>query len=128
MLKKRLITLLERSGSIRLAILFGSVAQGEAGVESDLDLALLMGGEMSVETRMDLIEQVALLSGRPVDLIDLSTVGEPLLGQILQTGERLFGSDGEYGSLLSRHLLDQADFMPYRERILAERRAAWIGS
>jgi len=111
-----------------LAILFGSVAQGEAGVESDLDLALLMGGEMSVETRMDLIEQVALLSGRPVDLIDLSTVGEPLLGQILQTGERLFGSDGEYGSLLSRHLLDQADFMPYRERILAERRAAWIGS
>jgi hypothetical protein len=29
--------------------------------------------------------------------------------------------------LLSRHLLNTADFLPLRERILNERRTAWIG-
>ena len=65
---------------------------------------------------------------RAIDLIDLSVAGEPLLGQIVRHGKRLMGSDEAYGKLISRHLMDQADFMPYRNRILAERRAAWIGT
>jgi|GEM_PF-309670 predicted nucleotidyltransferase len=128
MLRNELIELLKEQGGVRLALLFGSVAEGKAVVESDLDLAVLMEQKISSELRMRLIGQIALISGRPVDLIDLSVVGEPLLGQILKKGERLLGSDGEYGRLLSKHLFDQADFMPYRKRILAERRAAWIGS
>ena len=28
--------------------------------------------------------------------------------------------------LISKHLFEQADFMPNRNRVLAERRAAWI--
>ena len=127
-LKSELIKALQVSGRVRLAILFGSVAKGEETAESDLDIALLMEQELSVEAKMEWIEQLAKLSGRPVDLIDLRVVGEPLLGQIFQTGERLIGSDGEYGKLLSRHLFDQADFMPYRQRILDERRAQWIES
>ncbi|PYG00046.1 hypothetical protein D893_02452 [Thioalkalivibrio sp. ALE21] len=27
---------------------------------------------------------------------------------------------------MTRHLFDQADFLPYRDRILAARRDAWI--
>ena len=124
--KEQLIQILKKQGNIRLVILFGSMVNEKANVESDLDLAVLYEQKMNYEVKIDLIEQLALLLGRPVDLIDLATVGEPLLGQILYTGERLEGSDGEYGKLLSRHLLDQADFMPYRKRILDERRAAWI--
>jgi hypothetical protein len=63
----------------------------------------------------------------PVDLIDLKRTGEPLLGQILKHGVRLMGSDTDYAALLTRHLFDAADFLPYRNRILAERRRAWIG-
>ena len=47
--------------------------------------------------------------------------GEPLLGEVLK-GRRLLGSDTSYARLITRHLLDAADFLPYRERILSERR------
>ena len=66
-------------------------------------------------------------TGRPVDLIDLRCVGEPLLGEILKHGKRLFERDEQsYAELMRRHLFDAADFRPYRDRILAERRAKWI--
>ena len=65
--------------------------------------------------------------GRPVDLIDLHTVGEPLLGRIVTRGRRLMGDDTHYAHWIRKHLFEQADFMPYRSRILAERRQRWIG-
>jgi hypothetical protein len=49
------------------------------------------------------------------------------LGQILTGGRRLWGDDARHAALLSQHLFNQADFMPYRTRILRERRRAWIG-
>ena len=76
---------------------------------------------------MALIGDLALEIGRPVDLIDLNSVGEPLLGQIVTGGRRLMGSDTHYAELIRKHLYEQADFMPYRSRILAERRRRWIG-
>jgi len=76
---------------------------------------------------MNIIAALAESTGRPIDLIDLKAVAEPLLGQIVRHGRRLMGSDGAYGRLISQHLFEQADFMPYRNRVLAERRAAWIG-
>jgi len=60
-------------------------------------------------------------------LVDLSTVGEPLLGQILSGGTRILGDDVRYARMVTRHLFNQADFMPYQSRILRERRQAWIG-
>lgn len=52
---------------------------------------------------------------------------EPLLGQILTHGRRVVGSDAERAELIRRHLFDVADFLPYVERMLHERRRAWIG-
>lgn len=119
---------LARFPMLELALLFGSVAQGRARMDSDLDIAVSAGHRaLTAEERRALIEALAERTGRPVDLIDLQTVGEPLLGQILRHGQRLLGSDGAYARLLSHHLFEQADFMPYRTRVLAERRAAWIG-
>jgi hypothetical protein len=66
-------------------------------------------------------------AGRPIDLVDIHAIGEPLLGQILKHGKRILGSDTHYANLIRRHLFDVADFLPYRNRILAERRQAWIG-
>ena len=118
---------LGRHGDIRLAILFGSLAKAQATPQSDLDLAVLMGTPLSGEIRMNLIDELSQAIGRPVDLVDLRVVGEPLLGQILKHGVRLLGSDSDYAALIRRHLFEEADFMPYRRRILAERRRAWIG-
>lgn len=126
-LNNRIRQVLNQHGDIRLAILFGSLAKGRATPQSDLDLAVLMEAPLSAETKMALIGDLSQAIGRPVDLVDLRMVGEPLVGQILKHGVRLFGSDSDYAELIKRHLFEEADFMPYRRRILAERRQAWIG-
>jgi hypothetical protein len=82
---------------------------------------------LTVAERIALVEALAARTGRPIDLVDLRTTSEPLLGQILRHGRRLVGTDSAYAELLSRHLFEQADFLPYRTRVLTERRAAWIG-
>jgi len=123
---EQLRQLLARQDDIRLSIVFGSVAGGRQTVESDLDIAVLADGPLTPERKIALIEALAEVSGRPIDLIDLSTVGEPLLGQILRQGQRVTGADSTWAALVTQHLFDAADFLPYRNRMLRERREAWI--
>ena len=113
--------------NVLLAVLFGSVALGHQRPDSDLDIAIAAGQALTAAEKIAIIEALAERTGRPVDLIDLKVVAEPLLGQIVRHGRRLLGSDSAYGQLISRHLFEQADFMPYRTRVLAERRAVWTG-
>jgi uncharacterized protein len=112
---------------IRLAILFGSMAAGSASAQSDIDLAVDTGRPLEAARKFQLISGLAEALGRPVDLVDLYCAGVPLLGQILRGGVRLKGDNKHYACLLSKYLVDQADFLPYRSRILNERREAWIG-
>jgi predicted nucleotidyltransferase len=111
---------------IRQAILFGSLAADAQQRDSDLDLAVAAGRPLTADEKFTLISDLSVAIGRPVDLVDLHTVGEPLLGQILRHGTRLLGSDSDYAALIRRHVFDRADFSPLRDRILAERRRAWI--
>lgn len=112
---------------IELGLLFGSVAAGLQRPDSDLDIAVAASHRLTAEEKMDIIASLAEATGRPIDLVDLRQAGEPLLGQILAHGRRLMGSDLAYAPWITRHVLNQVDFVPYRDRILAERRAAWIG-
>ena len=112
---------------VELALLFGSVATGRQRPESDLDIAIAAKHRLTADEKMGIIASLAEATGRPIDLVDLRQAGEPLLGQILTHGWRLMGSDLAYAPWITRHVLNQADFLPYRNRILAERRAAWIG-
>ncbi|MFT4177991.1 MAG: nucleotidyltransferase domain-containing protein [Thermomonas sp.] len=121
----RLQAILARQPGIRQAWLFGSAAADRAGYESDLDIAVELDHPLDVHTRLRLIDALAAASGRPIDLIDLKTAGEPLLGQILQHGKRLLGSDVDYANLIRRHVFDNEDFMPYVRRLLHERRQTW---
>jgi uncharacterized protein len=113
---------------VELAIVFGSVAAGTAAAHSDVDLAVLAAAPLSADQKMALVADVAFATGRAVDLIDLRTAGEPLMGQILEHGQRLLGSPEAHARLVSRHLVDAEDFLPYARRILAERRRAWTGT
>ena len=126
-LRHRLRQSLTEHGGVRLAILFGSRATGRATPDSDLDLAVQTSAPLTAAGKIALIEKLAQATGLPIDLIDLKHAGEPLLGQILKHGVRLLGSDEAYAALLTRHVFDEADFLPYRNRILSERRLAWIG-
>ena len=110
---------------IELAILFGSMANGRATPQSDIDLAVQADKPLDAALKMALIGDVAEVFGRSVDLVDLRTAGEPLMGQIFK-GRRILGTTTAYGKLLAKHLRDVADFLPYRDRILKQRRDAWI--
>ena len=126
-LDRAIVSVLGRRPGIEIAILFGSRASGRARADSDLDLAIDAGHALDAEEKSAIIAELADALGGPVDLVDLRTVGEPLLGQILDGGRRLVGTRTRWAELVSRHLRDQADFMPYVERMLAERRARWLG-
>ena len=115
--------------SVILAILFGSLTSGQANSDSDLDLAVLSTTPLSSETRLQLIEELAMASGRPIDLIDLAQTHSPLLQQILTKGRLLVCTDRtRYANLLLQMVYEEADVMPYYRRILAERRQAWIAT
>ena len=126
-LTRAILGALNTQPGIRLAILFGSLAAGREREDSDLDLAIDAGHRLTAGEKLALMNELAERTGRPVDLVDLQAVGEPLLGQILWHGHRLLGSETCYADLIRKHLFDQADYLPYRNRILAERRRAWIG-
>jgi predicted nucleotidyltransferase len=123
----QLVDVLERFPNVMLAMLFGSHAQGRQRADSDLDIAVAAHHALTAAEKIALIEALAESTGRAIDLIDLKVMAAPLLGQIVRHGRRLLGSDNAYGQLISRHLFEQADFAPYRARVLAERRAAWTG-
>lgn len=126
-LKNTILDAMSIQPMLKLVILFGSLASGNARRDSDLDVAIDAGHRLSAEEKQALIGTLAERTGRPVDLVDLRAAGEPLLGEILRQGKRLLGSDADYGTLIYRHLIEEADFLPYRNRILAERRRQWLG-
>lgn len=113
---------------IQIAILFGSLARGSARSDSDLDLAVAAAVPLGASQKASLVAALAQRVGRPVDLVDLRTATGLVLREALTRGRRLRMSDGSLlAGLLRRLWLDEADFRPYRSRILETRRKAWIG-
>lgn len=127
MIDDKIRCVLKSHPTIQLAILFGSLAKGNARSSSDIDIAVEAARPLNTNEKERLIGELAVSIGRPVDLVDLFTAGEPLLGQIIAGGRKILGSDDRYATLMYKHLIEQADFMPLRSRILEERRRAWIG-
>lgn len=121
-----ILTALQLIDGLELAVIFGSVAHGKARVDSDLDIAVRYAAPLDAEQKLALIRALGTASGRPVDLIDLRTAGPIVARQALTTGKRLFGTDTDFASQLSRTLIDYADFAPLIERTLRERRDAWM--
>ena len=125
-LKNIILPALRDFPEIQLAIVFGSTVKSEENSLSDLDIAIMTDKTIDSRQKTLIIENLASASGRPIDLIDLRTAGQPLLGQIIGNGVRILGEDSLYAQLVIKNLFDQADFLPYRNRILKERREAWI--
>jgi predicted nucleotidyltransferase len=118
----------EGEDDVDLVILFGSMATGKFSAKSDVDIAIKKSKSLTEDQKIIYIEKIAQITGRAVDLVDLSTVGEPLLGQIIKYGKRLMGTDANYAELGLQHIYAQADFVPYITRTLKERRQQWINS
>lgn len=109
-----------------LAYLFGSVADGRQRPGSDLDVAVYPKQALTSERKAELISALARIAGRPVDVVDLRTAGPHIARQAIR-GRLLFTrSSAIKADLIFRTLVDVADFLPYRQRLLRERREQWI--
>ncbi len=102
------------------------MAIGQENRETDVDVALMASDALSFDQHIKIIDAVALELGRPVDLIDLKTVSQPLLNQIVANERLVLGSTDAWANLVDRNLVGQADFMPLQRRLLKERQDAWI--
>lgn len=122
----RIAQWLKSQPDIRLGVAFGSVADGTARPNSDIDIAVRADKPLDAERKMALIEGISRLTGRPVDLVDLTRIGEPLRGEVLK-GRRLLGSDEAWAELMLRHIYDNEDFVPLVRRMLEQRRQRWLG-
>lgn len=113
---------------VRLGIVFGSIASGRAGHDSDADLAIAADQPLTASQKIAVIDRVAAALGRPVDVIDLLVDGGPVLKQAIVSGRRIYMDDSQvYARVLNRVTAHEADIMPYYNRTLAQRRRRWIG-
>lgn len=111
-----------------VVVLFGSVASDSALPDSDLDVAVQAKRPITVEQRIRLISQLAEAFGRPVDVVDLREIGQPLLGEIVAKGIMVKGGVDGLGGIMMRSIMMQEDFVPYQKLILAGRRKLWLES
>ena len=112
--------------SIHFAILFGSFAKRASRPDSDIDLAVDLDEPLTAENKLILLQSLSELTDRRIDLIDLKTVGEPLLGQIVKYGKVLKGSKENFIELSIRNVNMMQDFTPYIKRTLKEKRERWL--
>jgi len=104
---------------LRIAVLFGSLASGNAGPDSDVDLAIASDHPLSTDDKITLIDDVSRAMGREVDLVDLRAAVGTILAEALSKGTILKNSDPTlFADLLKRMWLDQADFEPQRQKML----------
>ena len=71
----QIVCALQSVATLELAVLFGSVARDQAEMSSDLDVAVRYAKPLEAEQKLTLIEALAAVSGRAIDLIDLRVAG-----------------------------------------------------
>ena len=116
------LAFLANDPNLDLAMVFGSTAKGTARPHSDIDIAVYPRQPLGHQDLQRLSDQIALVTGRPVDIVDLSKSNGSLLRQILRSGKVLFSKrPGTLGALHQRLLAWQEDFEPALKALFTAR-------
>ncbi|WP_119153869.1 type VII toxin-antitoxin system MntA family adenylyltransferase antitoxin [Caldimonas tepidiphila] len=99
---------------------FGSRISGDAGPDSDLDLAVLVEGYADPLVLWELSGTLADLAGCPVDLLDLRAASTVMQHRILTTGLRLWARDVQAGLFESFVLSEKTALDTARAGLLAD--------
>lgn len=103
---------------LELALVFGSVARGRAGLASDVDVAIV--GDVDA---FELSARLSLALGREVDVVDVARASVPLLDAIVRDGVAVFErTPGGEARFRSRALLLLETDRPWYERM----QKAWL--
>lgn len=94
MLEQRIVETIRRELPATVAIyLFGSHAAGRARSDSDVDVAVLLDGDLSSLRRWEVQERLAAEIHRDVDLVDLGRASTVMRAQVFATGSPIFDAD-----------------------------------
>lgn len=96
---------LAQSPEIRLAILFGSQANGATHSESDVDIAYLG----RCRDRMQLTTKLLEACGQDIDLVSLHSAGVPLLEEVVHNGVLIYESGPNVFSAWRSHALAELE-------------------
>jgi hypothetical protein len=115
--------LAERVSGVVSAYLFGSVAEGRAHRESDVDIGLLLSRDVypqpsdRFEARLRLIGLLRAVVGREVDLVILNDAPPLLARRIMTDAQRVAVFDQEADRAFRRTMLSRAaDIGPFLRR------------
>lgn len=90
---------------VRLAVLYGSMARGDADAGSDLDLLVALANDDGLSSAVELSWRLADVAGREVDvaLLDRIEANAPLLlERVLDEGRVIIDRDGLWADLQQR--------------------------
>lgn len=97
---------------LRLAVLFGSTARGEAGPHSDVDLGVLLE-PYSPALRFQVEAELGRAAGRPVHVVLLDDAPPLLRFEIARDGLLLFQHDEDlWSAFKAKAMIDWWDWAP----------------
>lgn len=99
---------------------FGSRIEGTAGPDSDLDLAVLVGGYAPPLQLWELSGEIADLAGCPVDLLDFRAASTVMQYRILTTGQRWWAANSRADLYEAGVLSDKTELDGARADLLAD--------
>lgn len=104
---------------LKLAVLFGSTARGQARPKSDVDLGILLD-PYSPELRFRVEAELGRAAGRPVDVILLDDAPPLLRFEIAREGILLFQRDDHrWTDFKAKAMVDWWDWAPTHRMIAA---------
>ncbi|MBX7058296.1 MAG: nucleotidyltransferase domain-containing protein [Leptospirales bacterium] len=120
-IRQRLRPVWEARGELIALWIFGSVAEGRADKQSDVDLAVLLREQLSLYDQALLAEHCMNALGREdVDLVDIRSVTPLLQHRILTRGAILFERDPVARvNFQTQALSIYFDLLPWLERAYA---------
>ena len=99
---------------------FGSRIQGTARPDSDLDLAILVPTYTDTLQRWDVAQQLAMVLGCEVDLLDMRAASTVMQYQVLITGQCLWAQQPAAALFECFVLNEKLDFDAARAGLLAD--------
>ena len=105
---------------LRALYLYGSMALGQAGLASDVDIAVVADQPIPSVRIFELAEDLASRLNLDVDLIDLRAVSTVMCMQVISRGRRLFGAGLDVELFEDRVYAQYARLNEERSALLAD--------
>ena len=99
---------------------FGSQITGHSNEHSDLDLAVLIDGQVETFDLWDLASQLSEIAGCDVDLLNMRLASTVMQYQILQTGRTLWAKQPDAGLFESFILSEKINLDVLRKGLLED--------